>query len=154
MPLLIAVDLGSHAAKVTTFRSAGRKAELEDRFSYPVPQAGGVPTLEARLAALQALLDDNPGWAGGAATIGVVLSGSDAAFRPMEMPFTDRAQVEKTLPFAIEGEVPYDLDDMVLGWRSTKVGEATRVMSVLARKTSLQRYIDALKERGMDPRHV
>ena len=54
MPLLIAVDLGSHAAKVTTFRSAGRKAELEDRFSYPVPQAGGVPTLEARLAALQA----------------------------------------------------------------------------------------------------
>ncbi|MCB9669504.1 MAG: pilus assembly protein PilM [Alphaproteobacteria bacterium] len=154
MPLLIAVDLGSHAAKVTTFRSAGRKAELEDRFSYPVPQAGGVPTLEARLAALQALLDDNPGWAGGAATIGVVLPGSDAAFRPMEMPFTDRAQVEKTLPFAIEGEVPYDLDDMVLGWRSEKVGEKSRVMSVLTRRERVVELVEAMKGLGMDPRTV
>jgi hypothetical protein len=154
VPLLIAVDLGAHAAKVTTWRSAGRKVEFEDRFSYPVPQSGDVPSLEARLAALEALVDDNPGWAGGGATIGLVMSGSEVSFRPMELPFTDKAQVEKTLPFAIEGEVPYDLDDMVLGWRSTKADGKSRVMTAVTREDTLLRYLDALVERGMDPRSV
>ncbi|MCB9674196.1 MAG: pilus assembly protein PilM [Alphaproteobacteria bacterium] len=152
MPLLIGVDLGSHAVKVTTYRSAGRRVELEHRFSYPVPQSGGVPPLAARLAALEALLDENPGWT--SATVGLVLPGEEASFRPMSMPFTDRAQVEKTLPFAIEGEVPYDLDDMVLGWRSARDGDKSRVMAILTRRDVLQRYLAAMKERGVDPRVV
>ena len=154
MPLLIAVDLGSHAAKVTTYRSAGRVVELEDRFSFPVPQAGAVPTMEARMAALQSLLDDNPGWAGGGATIGAVMPGSRLAFRPVELPFTDKTQIDKTLPFTIEGEVPYDLEEMVLGWRSRKVGERSRVMAVLAREEDVVELIDDLVQLQMDPRTI
>jgi len=152
MPLLVAVDLGSHAVKVTTYRSAGRRVEWEDHFSYPVPQNGSPPTLTTRLAAFDTLLDDHPGWTG--ATVGLVLQGEEVSFRPMVLPFTDRAQIEKTLPFAIEGEVPFDLDDMVLGWRSTRDGEQSQVMSALAREEVLQAYVDQLHERGVDPRNV
>lgn len=154
MPLLIAVDLGSHAVKVTTYRSAGRKVEFEDRFSYPVPQSGETPSLVARVAALQALVDDHPGWVGGTATIGLVMPGSEVSFRAMELPFTDRAQVEKTLPFAIEGEVPYDLDDMVLGWRVTKLEGKSRVMTALAREEKVAAYVQALADLGMDPQSL
>ncbi|MEZ4322769.1 MAG: type II secretion system protein GspL [Myxococcota bacterium] len=152
MPLLIGVDLGSHAVKVTTYRSTGRRVELENRFSYPVPQNGGVPALTTKMAALEALLDDNPGWS--SATVGLVMQGEEVSFRPMTLPFTDRAQVEKTLPFAIEGEVPFDLDDMVLGWRMVKAGESSRVMTVLSRTDVLQRTLEQLAERGVDPRNV
>lgn len=154
MPLLIAIDLGSHAVKATTYRSAGRRVEFEDRFSYPVPQAGPAPTLPARLAALQALIDDNPGWIGATATVALVMPGSQVAFRPMVLPFTDKAQIEKTLPFAIEGEVPYDLDDMVLGWRVGSTDDKARVMSVLARRDTLSEYLEKLAEMGLDPRSV
>lgn len=154
MPLLIAVDLGSHAVKVTTYRSAGRTVELEDRFSYPVPQQGGPVGMDARMAALQALLDDNPGWAGGTATLGAVMPGSKLAFRPVELPFTDRGQIEKTLPFTIEGEVPYDLEDMVLGWRSTKLEDKSRVMAVLAREDDVTDLLDELVGLDLDPRTV
>lgn len=154
MPLMIAIDLGSHSVKVSTWRSAGRRVEPEDRFSFPVPQDGTPPTLQARLAALDALRDENPAWAGGSATLGLVLPGSEASFRPLEMPFTDKSQVEKTLPFTIEGEVPYELEDMVLGWRSARLEDRSRVMAVLARREVVSTYLGALQERGMDPRDL
>lgn len=154
MPLMIAVDLGSHAAKVTTYRTSGRRASLEDRFSYPVPQNGGIPSLEARLAALEALLDEHNGWTGGSASIGLVMPGSEVSFRRLTLPFTDKAKVEQTLPFEVEEQVPFEMEDMQLGWRSTKVGEKSEVMAVLATRAVLDGYLEAFKEAGIEPRSV
>ena len=47
---------------------------------------------------------------------------SEAAFHRVAMPFTDKAQIERTLPFAVENEVPFELDDMVLAWRVAETG--------------------------------
>lgn len=154
MPLMIAVDLGSHAVKVSTYRTSGRRASLEDRFSYPVPQNGGIPSLEARLAALEALIDDHSGWAGGSASIGFVMPGSEVSFRRMKMPFADRAKLEQTLPFEVEEQVPFDMEDVQLGWRSTKEGEGSEVMAVVTMRTVLESYLEALGEVGMEPRSV
>jgi Tfp pilus assembly PilM family ATPase len=152
MPLLLGVDLGSHTVKVTTFRSAGRRAELEDRFSYPVPQNGSPPNLVTRLAALEALLDENPGWS--SAVIGMVMQAEEVTFRPMELPFSDKAQVDKTLPFAIEGDSALDLDDMVLAWRSRAVDDKSRAMAIMARRDKVEAYLVELKQRALDPKRV
>lgn len=158
MPLMIAVDLGSHAVKVTTYRTSGRRASLEDRFSYPVPQNGAIPSLEARLAALEALIDEHNGWVGGSASIGFVMPGSEVSFRSLLLPFTDKAKVEQTLPFEVEEQVPFEMEDMQLGWRSSKRategGEKSEVMAVLASKAVLDGYLAALKDAGMEPRSV
>ncbi len=152
MPLLLGVDLGSHSVKVTTFRSAGRRVELEDRFSYPVPQNGSPPGLVTRLAALEALLDENPGWS--SAVIGLVMQAEEVTFRPMTLPFTDKAQVDKTLPFAIEGDSPLDLEDMVLAWRSKAVDGESRAMAIMARRDRVETYLDELKQRSLDPKRL
>lgn len=154
MPLLIAVDLGSHAVKVSTWRTAGRGIERVGRFTTPVPQGGTPPSLASKLVALDALLEDNPSWTGSAAILGVSIGAHEVVFRPMEMPFADRAQVEQTLPFAIEGEVPFDLDEMTLAWRFTRIGERSRVMAALTRRENLRGLLDALKQRKVDPRDV
>ena len=61
MPRVIAIDLGSHQVKVTTWRLSGRTdLELEERIAVMVPQGGSAPGLEPRLAALDALLDEHP----------------------------------------------------------------------------------------------
>lgn len=153
MPRLIALDLGSHAVKATTWRIAGRnQLVLEERLHQPVPQSGEAPAIEHRLAALEALLDDAPRLK--PATSDVVVVGwpaSEAAFHRVVMPFSDKAQIERTLPFAVENEVPFELEDMVLGWRVARQAEASDVVAVLARKDRVAEFLTMLAERGIDP---
>lgn len=152
MPRLIAVDLGSHAVKVSVFSGSNRRWEFDERHSELVPQDGDLPTLDARLAALDALLDQVPTLKrGGGDVVAAVLPGARASFHRVRMPFTDRAQIEKTLPFAIEAEVPFDLEDMVLGWRITGVTDETDVLATLVRHEHVVEWVAALSERDLDP---
>lgn len=162
MPRLIALDLGAHSVKVATYRLPTRGVqtrgpiELDELFSQAVPQDGGPTTLAQRLAALDALLDDHPSIKPASADL-VVLAwpGSDTAFHRLTLPFTERAQIERTLPFTLEGEVPFDLDEMALGWRLVDSSNGkSEVMTALARKDRLREWIAGLTERGFDPAAV
>ncbi len=53
MARLLAIDLGSHAVKVTVFRNVSRQWTLEGRWDQRVEQSGAVPALDERLAALE-----------------------------------------------------------------------------------------------------
>jgi Tfp pilus assembly PilM family ATPase len=153
---VISIDLGSHAVKIATWKVGARNAiEPDKRFSQPVPQDGAPATLEQRLAALDALLDDQPKLKPSSSDVVVMAwPSSEAAFHRLSMPFTDRAQIERTLPFAVENEVPFELDDMVLSWRMAESNEQTQVIAVLARRERVREWLDALVERGIDPAAV
>src|SRR5690554_2338792 len=108
MPRLISIDLGTHSVKVNAYRITGRRYDYEDRYRVPVPQDGEVPSMEARLAALDAVLADHPELAGGGSdVVALTMPAELATFHRLRMPFTDRAQIEKTLPFTVEGQVPF-----------------------------------------------
>lgn len=153
MARVISIDLGSHAVKLSTWKVGSRNAvEPDKRFSQPVPQDGGLPTLEHRLAALDALIDDQPRLKASSSDLVLVSwPSNDTAFHRLTMPFNDRAQIERTLPFAVENEVPFELDDMVLAWRMGETGEHTSVVALLARRERVREWLDALAERGFDP---
>lgn len=155
MPRLIAMDLGSHAVKVSTYRMAGRQLDLEGRYHQLVPQQGPYPDLQAKLVALQALLDDVPELKPqGADSVVVSYPSTMASFHRVSLPFTDRAQIEGTLPFTLEEEVPFDLDDMVLGWRIAEQEGGSQVVAVMARHELLAEWLAALSELGIDPMAV
>jgi Tfp pilus assembly PilM family ATPase len=156
MPRLISVDLGSHQVKISTWRQSGRgPLELEERHALAVPQAGEVPDLEARLAVLDAMLEDHPTLAAGPSDRCVlVLPGELATYHRLVLPFSDRAQIESTMEFALEAEVPFDLDDMVVGWRVIDVTEKSEVLAVVARHAQLAEWIAGLAARGLDPERV
>jgi len=152
MPRLIAVDMGAHHIKVCTYRQSGRQYVFEERHAQRVPQDGTPPTLEQRLVALDALLDDVPTLrSGGSDVVVSSLPAHVAAFHRVKMPFTDKAQIEQTLPFAVESEVPFDLEDMVMGWRVAAVDGQTQVLAALARRETVSDWLDALAERDLDP---
>lgn len=156
MPRVIAVDLGSHQVKLTSWRLSGRSdIELEDRIGMRVPQGGEPPTLDARLVALDALLDEHPTLAAAPSDrIVLTLPGELAAYHRLVLPFADRAQVDKTLRFALEAEVPYDLDDMVVGYHIVRADETSEVLTVSAREEVVQTWVDGLAERSLDPERV
>ena len=141
MPRLISVDLGSHAVKVSTWRGGRGSYEHEERYEQKVPQDGVVPTLEARLVALDALLDEEPTLrASGGDVVALAMPGEHATTHRLTLPFTDTAQVEKTLPFAIEAEVPFDMDDMLLAWRVVEMTSQTQVLATMVREQVLQEW--------------
>jgi len=155
MPRLIALDLGGHAIKASTYRINGRDAQLEDRYHQVVPQDGALPDLPARLVALDAMLDDLPELRpAGNDVLVLAYPSSLASFHRMSLPFRDDAQIEQTLPFAVENEVPFDLEDMVLGWRVAERGEQTQVMAVLVKHDTLSEWLTSLAQRRIDPAAV
>lgn len=152
MPRLISLDLGSHAVKVSVYRIGGREVDLEGRYHQPVPQDGAMPDLPTQLVALATLLDDvaelKPE---GGDSVVVAYPSTRASFHRVSLPFTDRAQIEGTLPFTLEEEVPFDLDDMVLGWRIAEQVDGSEIVAVMARHELLAEWLAALDEHGIDP---
>lgn len=158
MPKLVAIDLGSHAVKATVWEGTSRRAQFEGRYAARVQQEGGAaPSISARIAALEALLSAHTQWTGGTATIAVAWPGELATLHPITLPFADRAQVEKTLPFAVEAEVPFDMEEMVLASRISAgglAGEQTKALVALVRKESLESLLGAMAAKSADPRNV
>ncbi len=155
MPRLIGIDLGASAVKFTVVRSSGRKLELEDRFAVPVPrdtEEGGAPSMAARLATVAELVRAHPEWQQPANT--VVLGWSSASTRRLKLPFTDKSQIERTLSFAVEAEVPFDLEDMVLGWRVLSQDTNTELIVCLADHDRLADVLGSLSAQKVDPRYV
>jgi Tfp pilus assembly PilM family ATPase len=155
MSRYIAIDLGSHSVKASVFRGAGRKFSLESRHEKAVPQDGtSTPSLPERLVALDELLKENWEWSQPANTFAVTWPSEMATLHHITLPFTDRAQIERTLPFAIESEVPFELDDMLLSWTTVTKEEATHALVALVPRSQMQVLLDALAERSIDPKYI
>jgi Tfp pilus assembly PilM family ATPase len=153
MPRIISVDLGAHHVRVATWRGSRGVYALEDHLSRRVPQGEEhPPNLEARLAALDAMLEESPQLAGsGGDRVVLAFPSEHASVHRVTLPFKDAAQVAQTLPFTVEGEVPFEMEDMVMGWRSSERENGTEVMAVLVEKEKLSNWIHSLAERGFDP---
>ncbi len=116
--------------------------------------AGEIPTLSQRLVALDGLIARNKKWMEGNSTFAVAWPTEQATLHRMTLPFTDRAQIERTLPFAVEAEVPFELSEMVIGWRVLAAQDEAKLLVALVKKEGLKALIGALAQRKMDPRHV
>jgi hypothetical protein len=79
----------------------------------------------------------------------------DVSTRVIQLPFTDKTQLEQTLPFTVEEVVPFDMDDMLLGWRPLPgTHSGTKAHVTLVRTESLRAVLEAFQARSLDPRQV
>lgn len=156
MARLIAIDLGSYAAKVTVFQGTGREHELEAEFVHPIPQDGTlIPNLADRLDALDQIKRRNPEVFDSGHIAEVLWSGDRSSVHRIGSPFTEAAVIEQTLPNMVEGEVPFELEEMALGWRAvSQDAESSQILVVLAAEMDIENLIDALSERALDPRRI
>lgn len=74
--------------------------------------------------------------------------------RRLEFPFSDRRRLSQAIPFEIEAETPFDLDEIFLDW-NLLTGDRTHgvVAATLAKRTDVGEAIATLGEAGCDP-HV
>lgn len=153
MPRILAIDPGAWSIKVLALTGQGNEWELDGVARVRVPQDGAaVSTMPDRLASLRSLLRSQPELtAGGHVTVSA-WPASKVSARRLKLPFEDPEQIAATLPFTVEAEVPFDLDDMVLAWGS-RPGSGNVVVE-LTRRAPLSSYIDGLVEQALDPKAI
>ncbi len=79
--------------------------------------------------------------------------GSEVAAHVLTMPFTDTRKIEQTLPFELEDQIPFDLDEVVFDYQvlAQRDGKSD-VLVAVARKAFLADLLARLEEVGLDPR--
>jgi len=146
MARVLGLDLGSYSIKGVLLEASGRETSVlrwgESRRAEDTP-------LDERLAAF---LAENA-WAPD--QVVVALPGPSLATHVFTLPFTDAKRIAATLPFEVEGELPFDLSEVVFDHQITRrKPNATDLLVGLVRREELAELLRTLAARGLDPRVV
>lgn len=89
------------------------------------------------------------------ATVLSALPGDAVVWRNIEMPFRDRKRLEQTVPFELEAQVPFALDEVVIDYHVlSRQKEGSRVVAALVPEEALESHLHVLQEAGLDPKSV
>jgi general secretion pathway protein L len=141
---ILGLDLGSHAAKAVELRQTLRGVEVVQLRHLPLPGAS------ADLG--QTLTELIQGHDLPRENVVVGLPGDRISSRRLSFPFKDRKKIGAAVPFELEGQVPFELDDYFVDWEITgQRANQTEVVATLAAKSEVRALLDRLGEAGLSP---
>jgi general secretion pathway protein L len=140
----VGLDLGSHSIKLVELRQSLRSIELGRLVAVPV--APGAAPLEALGDAVASL-----GVAG--ERVVCAIAGDRVARRPIRFPFRDRRRIAQAVPFEIESETPFELDQVFVDWELVGDRKAgADVVATVVPRAEVARQLEALRELGVETR--
>lgn len=144
---VLGLDVGSHAVKAVELRQTLRAVEVVQMRALPLDVPGPALGEELRDFVI----------AHGLPTDHVVcaLPGDRVSSRRLSFPFRDRRKIAQAVPFAVEGEVPFDLDEFFLDWEMVD-GDRSQadVVATLAPRSEVALLLKTFAEAGIEPRVV
>lgn len=139
---ILGLDLGSHSVKAVELRQTLRGVEVVQARHILLDDPS--PALATELRDL-VTMHDMP-------SDGVVtsLAGDRVSLRQLFLPFKDKRKIAPAVPFEVEAQVPFPLDDYVLDWQIVgKVEAGTRVAAALAPRDEVALLLEMLAEAGL-----
>jgi general secretion pathway protein L len=153
MSTWLGIDIGTTAVKVAVIRTAYRKVQLAALASVEVAQAGGVA--EALAQAARLVMGEGVGDA-----IAISLEGHRGTVKVIGLPASAQKQIGEVLPFELESQLPFDIEEAVFdyrvlpGLRETK-GEELAVLVGVAKTADVAARIELVKTAlGTEPERV
>jgi general secretion pathway protein L len=169
----LGVDVGSHAIKVVELRQTLRGIELVrvQAIAVPAPALPEPAEEPAPEAAADAASETPAGpapfppevagalreWAAGESLGGqrivCAIPGDRVARRRMVLPFRDRKRIAQAVPFEVESETPFDLDEVFVDWELVGGGPASaEVVATVVPRPEVSLRLSALRDAGLAPR--
>ncbi|MBL8718065.1 MAG: pilus assembly protein PilM [Myxococcales bacterium] len=160
MARLLGIDIGTTQVRLAIVRGSARKWSVEalasvDRVAGQVTYASGEVSATATLPELvrELALDA----AKGGDPLSVSFSGTAINVRQLELPAAVRRRIAEVLPFELEAQIPYDIDDAV--WdhrpRPAPADGPQPVLVVAARTDEVRAQIELCTQgAGREPDHV
>jgi len=151
MRRILGLDLGSHTIKAVELRQTLRGIEIGQLRSLTVheatpedPDSPPLPQQLQRFAALYRLPVEY---------VVAAMPGDRVTSRRLVLPFRERRRLAQAVPFELEGEMPFALEDVVVDWDLVR-SEATRaeVIALAAPRAEVGRQLETLREAGLEPR--
>ncbi|GIW39545.1 MAG: hypothetical protein KatS3mg076_0122 [Candidatus Binatia bacterium] len=143
---ILALDLGGHRLRGALVESSFRDYRVARLLAEEaVRDASLAERVRALLSANEIRFD----------TLLVTPPPELASQRTLVLPFRDRKRLGQTVPFELEANVPFALDEAVVDYQVVhRSGAGSTVLAALVRKKDLQAQLAALAEAGLDPKVV
>jgi general secretion pathway protein L len=173
--IILGLDIGQAAIKGVRIARTLRGLRLVEAFERKVERGGegkqGALPNEAQIEALRQLRSEGkirPG-----EMTAVALPGYLVSTREVTLPFTDPKRLRQVVPFEVEGQLPFDLEEILIDYQPLQQGgasdlrgkgaadsgkpqspESTHLLVSAVPKAVLRRYLGALQSVGIDPAWV
>lgn len=143
---VLGLDVGAHTLKAVELRVSPRSLEAGQLRVHPRVDAGA-PLAEH----LQRFVSMHKLPTGHVAT---ALPARQLSTRRLEFPFSDARRLGQAIPFEIEGETPFRLEEIVLDWNLLQAEKNRGVVTcALAKRAHVGELLARMQEGGCDP-HV
>jgi general secretion pathway protein L len=144
---ILGLDMGSHAVKAVEIRQTLRELSLVQARALPVSDAP--PSLPAELRDFIQTYDLP------SELVVASVAGDRLSTRRVFFPFRDRRKIRAAVPFEVESQVPFELDDYFVDFEVVSETEArTDVVAALVPRAEVALLLTALREARAEPRIV
>lgn len=148
MRKVLGLDLGSHSVKAVEIHQTLQGLVVAKQHALVLGDDDGEP-LEDRLrefARLHGLAREH---------VICALAGDRLSTRRLSFPFRDGKRLSQAVPFEVEGQVPFDLEDVFVDWE--RIGgdrNRTEVLATVAPRAEVARCLRLLREADLEPRVI
>ncbi|UCE86246.1 MAG: pilus assembly protein PilM [Deltaproteobacteria bacterium] len=147
MARILGLDIGTHAIKAVELRPQLRGFEVVQLRTERIPEDGPpLPELLRDFLQTHGLAKEN---------VVCALPGDRVSIRRLRLPFRDRRRIAQALPFEVEGQSPFELEDVILDWIEVG-GDRTHaeVAVTIASRTDIAYLLENLRQADIEPRTV
>ena len=144
---VLALEIDAQELKAAVLETTFRDYRVVGFYRGPVESGSGSLAEQVRRFVQQHQLAST--------TVLSSLPGDLVAMRTFFLPFRDRKRLEQTVPFELETQVPFGLDEVVIAYQVLQRDKAgTTVLAALVQRHDLEEHLAMLKAAGLDPKVV
>jgi general secretion pathway protein L len=144
---VLALDFDAHELKAAVLETSFRDYKVVGFYREPVVAADG-----SLAEQLRGFLQRHEI---GAATVLSSLPGDLVSWRTFFLPFRDRKRLDQTVPFELENQVPFGLDEVVVDYHVLyRDRSGCNVLAALVQRKDLEEHLKLLSDAGLDPKIV
>lgn len=140
---ILALDCGSHALKAVLIEHTFRECRVLGFFRRPRDPDRPLAEQVQEFCAAHALRAD---------TVLSCLPGDRVIQRLLALPFARARQIEQTVPFALESQIPLGLEEVVVDFQVVRrTADGVTVLAVAVPTGTLTEHLETLTAAGLDP---
>lgn len=144
---ILALELDAHEMKAAVIETTFRDYHIAGFYRDPVTLDGGSLAAQVRAFLQRHQLQGT--------TVLSSLPGDLVSLRTFYLPFRDRKRLDQTVPFELEAQVPFGLEDVIIDYDvlgNDRTG--SNVLAALVQRRDLEEHLTLLSEAGLDPKVV
>ncbi|GIW43001.1 MAG: hypothetical protein KatS3mg077_0283 [Candidatus Binatia bacterium] len=143
---VLALELEPHEARVALVEASFRDFKILGLHRLPLAESGALgDTLRSFLQEM----NFQPH------TVISSLPADVITLRTFFLPFKDRKRLDQTVPYELETQVPFDLDEVVISYEVlSRDKSGSQILAALVPRAQLEQHLNALQAAGLDPKIV